>query len=221
MSPVAARRTPTPEWFWERFSLALGAQLSSVEDPLWKGWTACAKTAAATACAELDPAAIVRGQPGTSEERTEWLCPHRGRLITSSGVDVSVRVPGRARRAIAFESEGGKPPRSIAADFEKTWLEEFAKLCCVDAELRVLCAFFARDGHDLVEDQVRSACARFAAAVASAVPGEMLLLFGPYDSRLEPRTPWRALALTLGCPDAEATLRALPSSFRPQDYLSR
>ncbi|HZU95571.1 MAG TPA: hypothetical protein VFF73_02605, partial [Planctomycetota bacterium] len=161
----------------------------------------------------------IRSRYRGGEEQVSWNCPVRCRAISPSGLDVSARLPGDARRAIAFESELA-PLGWKKRTYLKTWIEEFVKLCCVDAKLRVLSSYFLPGESPTFVETLHMVFRRFKPMVDSATPGKWLLVFGSFESSREPSVPWLPFAWETGAGPSDVALRPLTGVLRPRRIAS-
>jgi hypothetical protein len=207
-----------PQGFWDAFRRELGIAIK--KEPLALNdedvkLTPVVIRVAGAVCDQIGPGVRVQSAPRGGEEQVSWHCPERNRLISPSGLDVSAWLPGASRRAIAFESELA-PLGWNGRTYLKTWLEEFAKLCQVDAELRVLSSYFLPGESSRFEETLRSVFKRFDSTIRGGKPGKWLLLFGSFESSREPHVPWLAFEWEIGNDRAEHSLKPLTGAFRPR-----
>lgn len=167
--------TLTPEWFWKMFRQELRSSCTESALDSSRSWTKVVIAAAVRVCEQLSQGVIVQ------QERPMRL-------------DVSARLPNDDCLAIAFESELA-PVGYMGRTHEKTWREEFVKLCGIPAQLRVLSSYFLPGTGSTFEDFLRRQLNELSVYFQNSAPGKWLLVFGSENSTRDPDQPWLAFSL--------------------------
>lgn len=186
-----------PQAFWDAFRrrwrnrLGTWAEMcrNMSSSQVTPAWTEMIKKAAEEACddfAKQCGADVIIGR-----ER-------HGRL------DVFAEDRRSSKLVVAFESElaywgykGGI----------KDWRQEFPKLCDKKADLRVLVSTFEPGTGNIFEKFLAEKISSMKACFDRGAPGDFCLIFGPEDTRRDPRQCWLAYSL-----ERDLILRPLASA---------
>lgn len=185
---VSPKSAGSPGWFWNAFRRAVRSRC--VDEAVLSGsrsWTKAVTAAAVEVCTSLGGDVAVGTETGVT-----WTMPEG---VTRKGrLDVSATRPGAPRLLVAFETELA-PVGYLGRRHEKTWREEFEKLCGVPAELRVLSSYFLHGTGGTFEAFLRGELESMRVNFDRAEPGAWLFVFGSEDSRKDPDQPWLAFTL--------------------------